>query len=85
MGQFSSEEEAELSDKKFLLIGTGDGGKSTIFKNFVMSNNPTFLAQKKKSFVDDIYRNILQCMAELCQYCLKKDVKFNDLQNKVKI
>eukprot|EP01080_Neovahlkampfia_damariscottae_P002773 gene2773-4181_t len=82
MGQFSSEEEEVLSDKKFLLIGTGDGGKSTIFKSFAMSNSPAFLAQKKKSFIDDIHRNILQTMAELCQYCFKKNVKFNDPQNK---
>jgi hypothetical protein len=85
MGQFSSEAESEISNKKFLIVGGGDSGKSTLFKNINMSNNPHFLEKKKKSFRDDIYRNILESMAILCQYCLKKNLKFKDSQNKVKL
>jgi hypothetical protein len=83
MGQFSSEAESEISNKKFLIVGGGDCGKSTLFKNINMSNNPHFLEKKKKSFRDDIYRNILESMSILCQYCLKKNLKFKDSQNKV--
>lgn len=66
---------ADQKVNKLLLLGAGESGKSTLFKQMIaLYKTDKFDEEYRKTFTRVIYQNIMHSMFILCDYC----VKFND-------
>jgi len=50
---------------KLLLLGAGESGKSTLFKQMIQIYGKGFNEKDRKSYVPIIYRNVVACIEEL--------------------
>ena len=65
-------EEAEQKDamiNKLLLLGAGESGKSTLFKQMLMIYGDGFSLAEKKEYKPIIHRNIVSSIQILIDYC----------------
>jgi GTPase SAR1 family protein len=53
--------------KKLLLLGAGESGKSTLFKQMITIYGPGFPAEERKGFINVISQNTIACMRALCE------------------
>jgi len=56
---------------KLLLLGAGESGKSTLFKQMVTIYGKGFSEKDRKTFVSIIYRNTVASIEELCKQSLE--------------
>jgi GTPase SAR1 family protein len=56
----------EKGVKKLLLLGAGESGKSTLFKQMVTIYGPGWPVEERKSYTQVIFTNIVFCMRALC-------------------
>uniref|UniRef100_A0A6A7GBR4 Guanine nucleotide-binding protein G(I) subunit alpha isoform X1 n=1 Tax=Hirondellea gigas TaxID=1518452 RepID=A0A6A7GBR4_9CRUS len=61
------EQRATLFVKKFLLLGTGESGKSTIFKQLTHIYGEGFTVEDRMQFVGIIYNNVISSMKVLLE------------------
>jgi len=76
--QFKQEEDLT---HKLLLLGPGDSGKSTLFKQLITLYGTGFSEQDRKSYIRIIYRNLVSWLEELARQSIelpKKDEAFAD-------
>jgi len=52
---------------KLLLLGAGESGKSTLFKQMIQIYGKGFNEKDRKSYIPIVYRNIIACIQELCK------------------
>jgi len=73
-----------LNEIKMLLLGSGESGKSTFFKQVKsLHEGDNYSEQEIQSYRSSIYANILQTIRILAENCLKKkDPPFSNDQNK---
>jgi len=62
-----SEHQDDVSVHKLLLLGAGESGKSTLFKQMIAIYGTGFTEKDKKSYIPIIYRNIVACIEELAK------------------
>jgi len=55
--------------KKLLLLGAGESGKSTLFKQMVSIYGAGFPQDERKTYNSVVYLNIFACMKALCDAC----------------
>jgi len=53
--------------KKLLLLGAGESGKSTLFKQMTAIYGQGFPPEERKGFVQTIHTNLIVCMRALCE------------------
>lgn len=53
--------------KKLLLLGAGESGKSTLFKQMITIYGNGFSQEECKTYCSVIYTNIIACMRALCE------------------
>jgi GTPase SAR1 family protein len=53
--------------KKLLLLGAGESGKSTLFKQMITIYGHGFPVDERKSYCPVIFTNIIACMRALCE------------------
>jgi GTPase SAR1 family protein len=53
--------------KKLLLLGAGESGKSTLFKQMITIYGHGFPVDERKSYLNIIFANIIACMRALCE------------------
>lgn len=53
--------------KKLLLLGAGESGKSTLFKQMITIYGHGFPVEERKTYCSVIYTNIIACMRALCE------------------
>jgi len=58
---------AERAISKLLLLGAGESGKSTLFKQMISIYGKGFPEQERMSYVPIIYNNIITSMKTLCK------------------
>lgn len=59
---------------KLLLLGSGESGKSTLFKQMIaLYKRDAFNEDYRKTFTKVIYNNVLTAMSILCQNCERMD------------
>eukprot|EP00823_Brevimastigomonas_motovehiculus_P005824 TRINITY_DN4448_c0_g1_i1.p1 TRINITY_DN4448_c0_g1~~TRINITY_DN4448_c0_g1_i1.p1 ORF type:complete len:359 (-),score=62.48 TRINITY_DN4448_c0_g1_i1:358-1434(-) len=51
---------------KLLLLGAGESGKSTLFKQMFLIYGSGFEQGERKRYIPVVYANVLQCMRTLC-------------------
>jgi guanine nucleotide-binding protein G(o) subunit alpha len=66
-GQMSSDQSVEQQINKLLLLGAGESGKSTLFKQMITIYGKGYPESERKTFVPIIYNNIIASMKTLCQ------------------
>lgn len=59
---------ADRQINKLLLLGAGESGKSTLFKQMITIYGKGFSDQERMSYVPIIHNNILTSMKTLCKY-----------------
>mmetsp|Transcript_19068 Transcript_19068/g.30310 ORF Transcript_19068/g.30310 Transcript_19068/m.30310 type:complete len:350 (-) Transcript_19068:455-1504(-) len=79
-----AKEQAEIS--KVLLLGTGESGKSTIFKQMQILAGVPFEQHEKENFKVVIRRNIVSSMQEILDHAEDQEMKLgSDLEEYVEI
>jgi len=58
---------ADKQVNKLLLLGAGESGKSTLFKQMISIYGKGFPEQERNSYVPIIYNNIITSMKTLCK------------------
>jgi len=53
--------------KKLLLLGAGESGKSTLFKQMITIYGHGFPPEERKTYCSVIFTNIIACMRALCE------------------
>ena len=62
--------EAEGSSVKLLLLGAGESGKSTLFKQFRELYGTPLTESEREQFRPSVYANVLDFMRALCTHTL---------------
>jgi len=65
-GQISSDQSVEQQINKLLLLGAGESGKSTLFKQMITIYGKGYPESERKTFTPIIYNNIIASMKTLC-------------------
>ncbi len=68
---------------KLLLLGAGESGKSTFFKQIKYMYDNGFEGDELKAYKSSIYANILGTISALAQGIAKKDLQYENPENKV--
>ncbi|KAL1521159.1 hypothetical protein AB1Y20_022712 [Prymnesium parvum] len=71
-------EEKQRSVIKMLLLGAGESGKSTIFKQMKVINKNGYTEKERKEFVGIVYSNIISSMKALMEAFEKLEVQMPD-------
>lgn len=64
----AQDQAADRAVNKLLLLGAGESGKSTLFKQMITIYGKGFSEQERMSYVPIIHNNILTSMRTLCKY-----------------
>lgn len=74
-----------VKEIKLLLLGSGESGKSTFFKQIKAIHDPSgYTDEEIQAYKSSIYANLLHCMKGLCTHCMKKD-NFENEENFVSV
>jgi hypothetical protein len=78
MGQCLSGGKSQEVQKeyKFLLLGSGESGKSTFHRQLRIIFGENIIEKEKLTYKNIIFSNILSTMSSLCVYCLQQDEPF---------
>jgi len=57
---------ADLKVNKLLLLGSGESGKSTLFKQMITIYGKGFSEDEKRGYVTIVWKNIIEAMKTLC-------------------
>ena len=60
---------ADQQINKLLLLGAGESGKSTLFKQMIQIYGKGYPESERRNFIPIIYNNIIMSMKVLCQQC----------------
>ena len=71
-----------LSNFVVLLLGAGESGKSTIFKQMRIIHERGYSAEELRDFKFIVYANIIKNMKALVDACLHMNIEIVDAQNK---
>ncbi|KAL0478220.1 heterotrimeric G protein subunit alpha [Acrasis kona] len=71
----------DIVDVKVMLMGTGDSGKSTLFKQLKVIYEQGYSEDDLGKYKSVIYYNIIESSGILCRELLKNKVKFESEQN----
>ena len=78
----STSEDSSISvpkkQMKLLLIGCGDGGKSTFHRQVRIASGENIILKEKKIFKNVIYSNIMEAVYQICVRSLQEDEPFKD-------
>jgi hypothetical protein len=70
---------------KILLLGTGESGKSTFYKQMKAIYGTPFTQEELEVNLTNIYGNILNTTAIMCKnYILENKISWENIENKVK-
>jgi GTPase SAR1 family protein len=69
-GQLSQAHSQDQQINKLLLLGAGESGKSTLFKQMITIYGKGFPESERKTFTAIIYNNMITSMKTLCQQSL---------------
>jgi len=61
----------DVAVNKLLLLGAGESGKSTLFKQMITIYGKGFSEKDKKAYIPIIYRNTVASIEELCKQSLE--------------
>jgi len=79
--QLRTEHQEEVAVHKLLLLGAGESGKSTLFKQMITIYGTGFTEKDKKSYIPIIFRNLVACIEELSKQSIelpKKEQALSD-------
>jgi guanine nucleotide-binding protein G(o) subunit alpha len=65
--QMANDQNVEQQINKLLLLGAGESGKSTLFKQMITIYGKGYPESERKTFIPIIYNNIITSMKTLCQ------------------
>jgi GTPase SAR1 family protein len=65
--QQQKDAQKEKNVKKLLLLGAGESGKSTLFKQMITIYGSGFPLEERKAFAPIIFTNTIACMKALCE------------------
>jgi hypothetical protein len=68
-----------------LLLGAGESGKSTIFKQMKIIHHKGYSQEEKENYKPIIYRNIVEAMMSLIQASLKLGIAIKKPENRVEL
>jgi len=73
------EHQEDVATHKLLLLGAGESGKSTLFKQMIAIYGTGFTEKDRKTYIPIIHRNLIACIEELGKQSIelpKKDDAF---------
>lgn len=66
--QMTQDHHADQQVNKLLLLGAGESGKSTLFKQMITIYGKGYPDSERKTFTHIIYNNVITAMKTLCQH-----------------
>jgi len=66
--EINSDHVKDSQINKLLLLGAGESGKSTLFKQMITIYGKGFPLEERKNFTSIIYNNVITAMKILCKY-----------------
>jgi GTPase SAR1 family protein len=78
--QLTSDQQQDKAINKLLLLGAGESGKSTLFKQMITIYGKGFPDQERMTYVPIIANNIITSMKTLCKYSLQYGAVSANLQ-----
>ncbi|KAJ3176463.1 hypothetical protein HDU85_006886, partial [Gaertneriomyces sp. JEL0708] len=66
--QMATDHTQDAQINKLLLLGAGESGKSTLFKQMITIYGKGYPESERKTFTSIIYSNIIASMKTLCQH-----------------
>jgi len=80
--QLRAIKQKKKKDSKILLLGPGESGKSTVFKQLkIIQDNGGFTDEERKTFTHVVHSNCISQMRVLVQAATKAAVNFADPEN----
>lgn len=78
--KMKAESLADNHINKLLLLGAGESGKSTLFKQMITIYKKGFSEEERQNHVAIVYVNVITSMKVLCGYCVAftEDAKYPD-------
>lgn len=73
------------NEMKLLLLGSGESGKSTFFKQIKILYDNGYDEDEVQHYKSSIYANVIQTIKILSEVCFKNNIEFKDPENKVTI
>lgn len=64
-------------------VGTGESGKSTVFKQLKIIHKDAYPPEECMKFKDTIFTNVLQCIRALIEGCEKLEIAFDSPDTQV--
>jgi len=77
--QLRTEHQDDVAVHKLLLLGAGESGKSTLFKQMISIYGTGFTEKDKKSYIPIIFRNLVACIEELAKQSIELPKKETSL------
>jgi len=71
----------DVSVHKLLLLGPGESGKSTLFKQMITIYGHGFSEKDRKSYIPLIHRNLVACIDELAKQSVELPKQDDALEN----
>ena len=65
--QMSADHTTDQAVNKLLLLGAGESGKSTLFKQMITIYGKGYPESERKTFIPIIFNNVITSMKTLCQ------------------
>ena len=76
--QLRAEGRAQANDTKMLLLGPGESGKSTLFKQMkILAREGGYSEQELQKYKSNIYANCMSQMAILCEAATEQEVQLD--------
>eukprot|EP00298_Acanthocystis_sp_HF-20_P011581 c19463_g1_i2.p1 GENE.c19463_g1_i2~~c19463_g1_i2.p1 ORF type:complete len:346 (+),score=90.09 c19463_g1_i2:50-1087(+) len=78
--ELKNEKKLTENEIKLLLLGAGESGKSTIFKQMKIIHKNGYSSEEKMSFKALVYSNVIQCIQALIRACETLNIDLGDLK-----
>lgn len=79
--QLRRERRESMRERKLLLLGTGESGKSTFIKQMRIIHGNGYSADDKRLFIKLVYQNISMAMRSMIQAMNLLQIQYNDEKN----
>ncbi|XP_016968887.2 G protein alpha q subunit-like isoform X1 [Drosophila rhopaloa] len=80
--QLRKDRKSALSERKLLVLGTGESGKSTFIKQMRIIHDGGFTTLEKRGYIKLVFQNIFMSMQSMIKAMAKLDISYGQKEHK---